>query len=92
VNREIKVYTEEDHLNGLPNETIELYEALKERVLGLVDNIEIRPRKKYVGFVAGTNFVDVHLQKSQLKLWINMPNGELDDPKNIARDVSGIGH
>ena len=92
VSREIKVYTEEAHLSGLPNETTELYQELKERVLRLGDNIEIRPRKKYVGFVAGTNFVDVHPQKSQLKLWINLQKGELDDPKKIARDVSNVGH
>ena len=92
VNREIKVYAEEDHLSGLPNETRELYQALKERVLALGDNIEVRPRKLYVGFVAGTNFVDVRPQKSQLKLWINLSKGELDDPKKFARDVSEVGH
>ena len=92
VSREIKVYTEEDHLSGLPNETIELYETLKERVLRLGDNIEVRPRKLYIGFVAGTNFVDVHPQRMQLKLWINLPKGELDDPKSMARDVSEVGH
>src|SRR5208283_428713 len=56
VSREIKVYTEEDHLNGLPNEVIELYQALKDKVIALGDNIEIRPRKLYVGFVADGNF------------------------------------
>jgi predicted transport protein len=92
VSREIKVYTEEDHLNGLPNETVELYQALKERILALGDSIEVRPRKLYIGFVAGTNFVDVHHQKNQLKLWINLPKGALDDPKKMARDVSEVGH
>jgi predicted transport protein len=92
VSREIKVYTEEDHLSGLPNETVELYHALKERVLSLGDKVEVRPRKLYIGFVAGTNFVDVHAQKMQLKLWINLPKGELDDPQNMARDVSEVGH
>jgi len=65
---------------------------LKDKVLSLGDNIEIRPRKKYVGFVASTNFVDVHPQKSQLKLWVNLQKGELDDPKKFARDVSNVGH
>src|SRR4030042_3372322 len=71
---------------------VELYQELNERVLGLGDDVEIRPRKKYVGFVSGSNFVDVHPQKSQLKLWINLQKGELDDPKKIARDVSNVGH
>jgi predicted transport protein len=92
VSREIKVYAEEDHLSGLPNEVNELYQELKEKVLSLGQNIEIRPRKKYIGFVAGTNFVDVHPQKTQLKLWINLRIGELDDPQKFARDVSDIGH
>jgi predicted transport protein len=92
VSREIKVYTEEEHLTGLPNEIVELYQEFKEKVLSLGDDVEVRPRKKYVGFVAGSNFVDVCPQKSQLKLWINISKGELDDPKNVARDVSTIGH
>jgi predicted transport protein len=91
VSREVKVYTEDDHLSGLPDEMIVLYRELKERILGLGD-IGIRPRKKYVGFVAQTNFVDMPPQKSQLKLWINLQKGELDDPKKIARDVSKVGH
>ena len=74
------------------HETVELHQALKERVIALGDSIEIRPRKLYIGFVAGTNFVDVHPQRMQLKLWINLPRGELDDPKNMARDVSEVGH
>ena len=92
VNREIKVYTEEDHLNVMPEEIVETYEELKERILNLGDNIEIRPRKRYIGFIANTNFVDIHPQKSQIKIWINLNKGELDDPKNLARDVSKIGH
>jgi predicted transport protein len=27
-----------------------------------------------------------------LKVWINLQKGKLDDPKNITRDVSAIGH
>ena len=92
VSKEIRVYTEEDHLSDLPNETVEMYQALKEKVLALGDNIEVRPRKKYIGFVAATNFVDIHLQKFQLKLWINLTKGELDDPKKVARDVAEVGH
>jgi len=35
VSKEIKVDTEEDHLNGLLNGTVELYQAFKERILAL---------------------------------------------------------
>lgn len=92
ISREVRVYTEEYHLKGKPEEIVELYNDLKRRILELGDNIEIRPRKRYIGFIANTNFVDVHLKKSKIKLWINLKKGELDDPKKIARDVSEIGH
>jgi len=91
VSKEIKVYTEEDHLLGIPEDITETYEELKERILNLGDNIEVRPRKLYIGFVTNTNFVYIHIQKSQIKLWINLNKGELEDPKNWARDVSNIG-
>jgi len=92
VSREIKVYTEEKHLQGKPGNIIEIYEELKSRILNLGENIEIRPRKKYIGFIANTNFTDVNIKISKLKLWINLTKGELDDPKKMARDVSNIGH
>lgn len=92
VSREIKVYTEEDHLQGLPDNIKQTYEELKERILNLGDNIEIRPRKKYIGFIADTNFVDAHLKKTKIVLWLNLNKGELDDPKGEARDVSNVGH
>jgi len=92
VSREIKVYTEEEHLKGMPEDIISTYEELKGRILNLGDNIEIRPRKHYIGFIANTNFVDVYPQKSQIKIWVNLAKGELEDPKNLARNVSKIGH
>lgn len=92
VSREVKVYTEKDHLNGMPGNIVEIYEELKGRILNLGDNIEIRPRKYYIGFIANKNFVDIHPQKSLIKIWINLNKGELDDPKDMARDVSTIGH
>ena len=91
VSEEIKVYTEEEHLENVNDDIKELYEQLKAAILGL-DNIEIKPKKLYLAFVAGTNIVDIRPQKTALKLWLNLKHGELDDPKNLARDVSNIGH
>jgi len=91
VNKEIKVYTEKEHLQQADDDIIELFEKLKGMILNL-DNIEVKPTKKYVAFVSSSNVVDIHIQKKALKIWINMFKGELDDPKLIARDVSNIGH
>jgi predicted transport protein len=34
----------------------------------------------------------VALQQSQLKLWINLKKGEMDDPARKARDMSNVGN
>lgn len=91
VAKEIKVYTEQEHLERGTEEVVELYERFKSAILNL-DGIEIKPKKKYVAFVSGSNVIDIHIQKNALKMWINLFKGELDDPKEIARDVSKIGH
>ncbi len=91
VNKEIKVFTEREHLEKAQPEIIELYELIKSIILNL-DGIDIKPTKYYIAFVSNSNIVDIHIQKKSLKLWINMFKGELDDPMNLARDVANIGH
>lgn len=91
VNREIKVYTEQHHLDKSTDEIRELYERFKNGILELGD-LEIKANKLYIAFVADANVVDIHLQKNALKIWINLRRGELDDPKGLCRDVSNVGH
>jgi predicted transport protein len=92
VAKEITVYTEDRHLNGKSEDVIELYESFKRSILQLSDEIEIIPKKWYLAFKTQKNVVDIEIQKSRLKLWINMKKGTLDDPKQITRDVSALGH
>jgi predicted transport protein len=91
VTREIKVYTEQEHLEKATEETKELYGRVKSAILNL-DSLEVKPKKFYVAFVASSNVVDIHVQKNGLKLWLNLQQGQLDDPKGITRDVSSVGH
>lgn len=91
VTKEIKVYTEDEHLEKGTEETKELYETFKSAILNL-DELEVKPKKKYIAFVSGSNVVDIHIQKNALKMWLNLQQGDLDDPKELARDVSSIGH
>lgn len=91
VNKEIVVYSEEDHLSKATDTIKELYDKFKEAILSF-DGIDIKPQKPYIAFVKNnSNVVDIVVQKNALKLTINLKIGSLDDPKNIARDVSNIG-
>ena len=92
VSREVKVYTEERHIEFCSEELKEIYNDVRERILELGSDIEIVPRKEYIGFKRGSNVVDIEFQRKQLKFFINMKKGELDDYLKISRDVSNVGH
>lgn len=91
VNKEIKVYTEDDHLNKVSLSTKKLYEILKERILEL-DDIDVEVKKVYIAFKGRRNIVDVEFTQNKLRLDINMKNGTLNDPLGITRDITSIGH
>lgn len=92
VAREVKLYSEEYHLNKTSEGLKEIYQYLKDKIMALDESIVVKPRKNYIGFVTATNFVDIHIAKGKLKLWLNLKKGELNDPQHISRDVSEIGH
>lgn len=93
ISREIKVYSEEDHLKGKSDEIIELYEKFKNAILNLKNDLEVVYRKNYIGFkLDKRNISDIEVQAKQLKLYINVNKGQLDDPKGLMRDISNIGH
>ena len=92
VSKVVVVYTENDRLKDIPEDILELYGQLRERILEL-GNVEIKATKLYVAFtVNGSNFTEIAIQKKALKLWINLPKGGLEDPYKLARDVANIGH
>ncbi|UII30717.1 DUF5655 domain-containing protein [Fulvivirga ulvae] len=93
VQDEIKVYTEEDHLIKPTEEIKELYELVRNRIITLADDIEVIPQKMYIAFRKDKkNFCYLHLQKKNIKIWLNAKWGEINEPKGIAYDVSNKGH
>lgn len=89
----IKVYTEEDHLENKSDSTKELYDTVKNAILILDDGIEIVPRRYYIAFKKNANNITyICIQKTALKIYINLKKGLLDDSKKITRDVSKTGH
>lgn len=85
-------YSEAYHLEDASENLKELYRFLKEEIRKLTD-FEIFAKKIYIAFkVNKTNIFDLQFAKYKLKIWINMPRGKLNDPKEFTRDVSNIGH
>lgn len=93
VAKEIKVYTEEDALSNKPDKVSELYYRFRSAILNMIDGVDVRPQKLYIAFKKDNkNLVDILIQNSGLKIFINVKSGKLDDPKGLARDISKIGH
>ena len=89
--KEIKVYTEDYHLNKTTEKIKELYEILKNEILNLGD-IDIEYKKFYIAFKGTTNIVDAEIYNSKIKLFINMKKGTLIDQLDLTLDMSKVGH
>ena len=90
VNKEIIVYTEEDHLSKVSDDIRNIYEKLKNRILEL-DDIDLEAKKLYIAFKGSRNITDIEFHKNKLKVYINMKKGSLNDPLKIAKDISNTG-
>jgi predicted transport protein len=88
------IYTLDDHLKGRSEDVKILFDALKERIFALNADGDIleKPNKIYVSYKHGKNFCEVHPQSRDIKIWLDISYGDLDDPKKLGRDVSNVGH
>jgi predicted transport protein len=84
------VYTLEqyEHLKG---DMLDLYYALKKRILNIDSSVKEEYKKLYVAFKSSTNFVDIVPQKVRLRLSLNIDYPDMIDPKGLCKDVSGLG-
>ena len=80
-----------NHFGYLEGEILELYETLKKRILNIDSSVKEEVKKLYIAFKSSTNFVDIEPQKSRLRLMLNMKFDEINDPLNLAKDVTGLG-
>lgn len=92
VDNEIDIKTEEDHLKETSEDLQELYRNLRSRILKLDSNIEIKPFVFWISFKIKSHIIDIALQKTQIKLWLNLKKDNLKDERKLAKDVSNVGH
>lgn len=84
-------YTIEDHPHLLAPGMHEVFEAFRKEVLALDPCVTEEFMKLYVAYKAETNFVDVVPQARRLRLSINMAFAEINDPKELCKDVTNLG-
>jgi uncharacterized protein with ParB-like and HNH nuclease domain/predicted transport protein len=84
-------YTIDDHPHLLSASMRLLFEAFRKEVLALDPCVGEEFLKLYVAYKAETNFVDVVPQQKRLRLSLNMAFAEVNDPKGLCKDVTGVG-
>lgn len=84
-------YTIADHPYLASGAIHELFQAFRQAVLALDPCITEDFLKLYVAYKAETNFVDVVPQAKRLLLVLNLTIEDIEDPKDLCRDISNIG-
>ncbi|WP_254564795.1 DUF262 domain-containing protein [Oscillatoria sp. HE19RPO] len=85
-------YTIQDHPHLCSGKMAELFKAFRKEVLALDPGVTEEFLKLYVAYKLESNFVDVVPQAKRLRIYLNMRFTEINDPKGICRDVSGLRH
>ncbi|MGM0915330.1 MAG: GmrSD restriction endonuclease domain-containing protein [Pseudomonadota bacterium] len=84
-------YTLDDHSYLTGGGVRELFDMFSTEVLALDPCVYQDVKKLYVAFKAETNFVDVIPQAKRLLLSLNVSVADLEDPRGLGRDVTGLG-
>jgi predicted transport protein len=83
--------TIDDHPHLLTGGMRGVFETFRKEVLALDPCVTEEFKKLYVAYKAETNFVDVVPQAKRLILSLNMTFANINDPKGLCRDVTGLG-
>jgi len=84
------VYSEQEHLDKGNDEIQVLYKKLKKAILNLDSSLEVKINKLYIAFFATNNVVNIQIQRSKLKLLLNVKKGQLKDSEKCT-DASSKG-
>jgi uncharacterized protein with ParB-like and HNH nuclease domain/predicted transport protein len=90
--KEVPHYTLEDHPYLANGKNRQLFDAFQDEALALDPNVREEILKQYIAFKAETNFADVVPMASKLRIYLNMPYSEINDPRGITNDVTGAGN
>jgi predicted transport protein len=54
-----------------------------------------KPKKYYIAYKLSIGFADIEIRINDTKIFLNIPSGELNDAKKLARDLTKskpVGH
>ncbi|WP_409199619.1 DUF5655 domain-containing protein [Methanobrevibacter sp. DSM 116169] len=88
VNKEVKVYKEEDHLEGKSEDVVNFYYELKNRILSFDEDISFKSTKMYVSFSLNSIFLYLYIYNKNFNLYLSLRNGkEIIDPLKLTKYI-----
>ena len=88
---EVAEYSIDSHPHLVEEPLRGVFEEFRKQVLALDPCVTESFLKLYVAYKAETNFVDIVPQAKRLRLSLNIAFAEINDPKEICKDVSALG-
>lgn len=88
---ETALYTIDNYHHLTKGQLREVFDEFSKQVKAIDPCVSEEFLKLYVAFKAETNFVDVVPQAKRLRLSLNMPFPEIDDPRGLCKDVTNLG-
>ena len=81
-----------DDYHHLTGEMMELFQQTQQCILNLDASISEQIYKSYIGYKVSTVFASIVPQAKRLRLLLNLPFSDINDPQGVCRDVTNIGH
>ena len=86
VNKEVKVYSVEDHLNKASTQTKELYEIIREKILDIDNRIQEKPVSWYIGYrVRYHNFCSLAIYKERIRIHVRAT--KINDEQKLFKKI-----
>jgi predicted transport protein len=90
----IKYRGMEDAISASSQEILSLYQELEDFIFSLGDDVQKKELKHYHAYSRIKNFVCVEIKskKNELALYLRLDFNQINNPSQLIRDVSKIGH
>lgn len=62
------VYTEDFHLDGIPEKTASIYKKIRDELIKKIPNFKVNPQRYYISFRKKRNFAFIHLRKKKVAI------------------------
>ena len=83
---------QEEYIQQAPQQTRDLYDSIRDYMVGLGDDVQERILKWYIAYKRIKNFATLKVQNHNIVMWLPLNPDEVSVEEGFSRDVRGIGH